>query len=104
MTSFGIFKNPTVTGGVSYTPVNLNFNSNNTLDATCYHSNDGASLLTCSGGSNLYTYRTNGPMTVSIDLHDSIILGTNSTLGIRVKATNTGTLIRVNIIMHETIE
>ena len=103
MTRFGIWKNPTVSGGVVKTPVNLNFSSNNTPDALCKHDDDGTTV-TITGGSSLYTFRLNGPSSHVVDLYDAVILGTADILGIRAAAASATSKIRVNIMFAESIE
>jgi len=101
MTKFGIWKNPTtLSGGATATPVNLNFGSNNSSSTTCIEDADGTAI-TITGGSSLYTVRTNGPDSKIIPFYDAIILGTNDTIAIKGNATTTGSKIRVNIMFSE---
>jgi len=96
LTKFGVLRKPTVSGGTTATPVNLNFGSNDTPDAeTKEASNSGT--VTITGGDSLYTIRMNGMGTKVLDLHDAVILGTNDILGINANAATTGTKVIVNI-------
>ena len=96
VTKFGIWRKPTVSGGTTRAPVNLNFGSNNTPDATISEATN-AGTVTISGGTSLYTIRMQGIGTKIIDLHDAVILGTNDTIGILANAATTGTKCIANV-------
>ena len=102
MTKFGVWKNPTVSGGATATPVNLNFGSNLPSDTTC--KKEGGVTVSISDGSSLYTLRLNGIDTKIVPFYDAIILGPNDIIGIKGNASTTSSLIRVNIMFAESIE
>jgi len=96
ITKFGVFRKPTVSGGTTRAPVNLNFGSNDTPDATIKEATN-ASTVSVTGGSSLYTIRMEGQGTKVIDFHDAIILGPNDIFGITANAETTSTKCIVNI-------
>ena len=96
LTKFGIWRKPTVSGGTTRAPVNLNFGSNNTPDATIKEATN-AGTVTVTSGTSLYTIRMEGQGSHLVDLHDAVILGTNDTLGIIANAATTGTKCIVNV-------
>lgn len=100
MTSFGFWRNPTTnSGGVSITPVNLNFSSNNIPDCTCLHDDDGTTL-TIDGGNSVGTIRLMGATTQSYNFEGSIILKTNNTFAIKSKTENAGQKVRATIYFY----
>ena len=96
LTKFGIWRKPTVSGGTTRTPVNLNFASNDTPDATIKEATN-SGTVTITGGSSLYTVRMEGQGSELVDLHDAVILGSNDVLGIIANAETTGTKCIVNV-------
>jgi len=103
MTKFGVWKNPTVSGGDAAIPVNLNFGSNITSNTTCKDDNDGTTV-TITGGTSLCTLRLNGPDTKAAEFYDALIIGPNDILGIQGNATTAGSKVRVNIMFAESVD
>ena len=101
MTAFGIWKNPTVSGGTELTPVNLNFSSNIPSDT---EAKDSQSTITITDGESIQTIRMDGPDSKVIDLYDAVILGTNNIIAIKGQASTTGSKIRVNIMFAESVD
>jgi len=102
MTSFGVWKNPTVTGGTLSLPINLNFSSNLSSDTTCYEATDSGSI-SISGGTSIFTCRMYQPKTEIIPFYDAIILGINDIIAFKGNAATTGSKIRINVMIHESI-
>jgi len=100
LTKFGIWKNPTVSGGDDATQINLNYGSNNTSNTTAKKA---GSVLTITSGSSIYTVRMGVPDTKIVPFYDAIILGTNDIIAIKANAATTATALRANIMFAESI-
>ena len=96
LTKFGVWRKPTVVGGTDRDPVNLNFASNQTPDATIKEATN-SGTVTITGGTSLYTIRMMGAGSQTLDLHDAVILGSNDIIGILANAATTGTKTIVNV-------
>ena len=103
MTKFGVWKSPTVSGGATATPTNLNFGSNIPSDTTCKEDNDGTTV-TITGGTSIFTLRLNGPDTKVVEFFDAIIMGPDDILGIKGNATTATSKVRVNIMFAESVD
>ncbi len=101
MTAVHAQRNPsTVSGGLTLTPVNLNFSTNQTADATCLEDNDGSNALTVSGGNGIVSTRIMGGGMETVDFHGAIILGVNDTFGIKGYTDNAGKKVRVMVYFY----
>jgi len=103
MTKFGIWKQPTVSGGAVATPAATNFGLTTTSNTTCAEDADGTTV-SITGGSSLYTVRLFGVESKIIPFYDAIIMGPNDVLGIKASASTTGSKVRVNIMFAESVD
>ena len=101
MTSVHAQRKPTtVSGGASVTPVNLNFSTNATADATCLDDNDGSNALTVSGGDEIISTRIMGGGMETVEFHGALILGVSDTFGIKGFTDNAAKKVRVMVYFY----
>ena len=87
--------NPTITGGTVITPVNTNFGSRKTLEATTYRS------LTTIAGDVWWTAQILPPLSAALE-EGRIVIPTSSTFGISIEAPtgNTSMAVSINVAMY----
>ena len=100
LTKFGVWADPTVSGGVSDTAINLNLTSAISSETTIRDNSDGTTV-TISGGNSISTVRLNNAGSFDISFDNALILGKNDVIAIKASASTTSSKTRATIIFYE---
>ena len=90
-------------GGAELTSIILDRRSANSLNITSYHQNDvtGTPLVISDTGTHWFCVRTDGPSTIVLDFHDSLIMGKENNILIGCANENAASKTRVTLFYYE---
>jgi hypothetical protein len=99
---FAFYFDPTgLSGGASLTPVNMNLQSANTLDATVAHNDDGTAVSSSADGTHFLCFRVPDSGSFELDFQDAVILGKNNTVWVKARIGDAGVKGRITILVFE---
>ena len=96
-----MFASSYTSGGNVVTPLNLNRNSTNVLNATCYAANATPIVGTIGSAEFVCLRVSKETPSYTVDFQDSVVLGPGKTIGIQVKSPTIADAIRVIIHCYE---